>query len=250
MVEAFRDRLCRGDLLVGTLLSLPSPEVTEILSRSGLDWLFVDVEHSTMDPNIVQSLLQAAGDRIACVLRLPLNDEIWIKKGLDTGAAGVMIPLINSADDARRAVRCAKYPPVGERSVGIARAHQYGADLLGYLNRANHETVVIVQAEHIRAVENIEEIIAVQGIDAVLVGPYDLSASMGRMGDVEHPEVQAAVEQVWQVCKARGMPVGVFAGSAERGWAYIEQGFTLLAASTDTLMLIGAAKGINATLRG
>ena len=112
-------------------------------------------------------------------MRVPLNDEIWIKKVLDIGAAGIMVPQVNTAEAARRAVRLSKYPPRGSRSVGVARAQGYGARLGEYLQTADQETAVIVQAEHIEAVEHIEEILGVEGVDAVLVGPYDLSATWG-----------------------------------------------------------------------
>ena len=249
MKESFRTRLTRGDLLVGTLVSLPAPEVAEILAEAGLDWLFIDMEHSQLDPPAAQLILQAVDQRIDCVLRVALNDEIWLKKALDTGASGVMIPQVNSAEDARRAVRFCKYPPQGGRSVGLWRAQGYGARLAQYLAEANRQTAVIIQAEHIQAVNNIEAIIAVEGVDAVLVGPYDLSASMDHMGQVEHPDVQAAIQHVRRACQTRGMPLGIFATTAERAKAYIQEGYRLVAAGGDTLMLGNAARDILGKLR-
>jgi len=249
MKESLRTRLKRGDLLAGTLVSLPAPEVAEILAEAGFDWLFIDMEHSQLDPPAAQVILQAVDYHIDCVLRVALNDEIWIKKALDTGASGVMVPQVNSAEDARRAVRFCKYPPQGSRSVGLFRAQGYGARLAEYLAEANQETAVIVQVEHIRAVGNVEAIIAVEGVDAVLVGPYDLSASMDHMGQVEHPEVQAAIQRVRQACQAQGMPLGIFAATAERARAYIQQGFRLVAVSGDTLMLGAAARDVLSKLR-
>ena len=249
MKESFRTRLIRGDLLVGTLVSLPAPEVAEILAEAGFDWLFIDMEHSQLDPPAAQVILQAVDQRIDCVLRVALNDEIWLKKALDTGASGVMIPQVNSAEDARRAVRFCKYPPQGGRSVGLWRAQGYGARLAQYLAEANSQTAVIVQVEHIQAVNNIDAIIAVEGVDAVLVGPYDLSASMDHMGQVEHPDVQAAIQRVRQACQARGMPLGIFATTAERARAYIQEGFRLVAAGGDTLMLGSAARDMLGKVR-
>ncbi|MGD0003912.1 MAG: aldolase/citrate lyase family protein [Anaerolineaceae bacterium] len=244
MKESFRTRLKRGDLLTGTLVSLPAPEVAEILAEAGFDWLFIDMEHSQLDPPAAQVILQAVDYRIDCVLRVALNDEIWIKKALDTGASGVIIPQVNSAEDARRAVRFCKYPPQGSRSVGLFRAQGYGVRLAEYLAEANSETAVIVQVEHIQAVENVEAIIAVEGVDAVLVGPYDLSASMDHMGQVEHPEVQAAIQRVRQVCQAQNMPLGIYAATAERARDYIQQGYRLAAVSSDTLMLGAEARDV------
>ncbi len=244
MQESFRTRLKRGDLLIGTLVGLPAPEVAEILAEAGFDWLFIDMEHSQLDPPAAQVILQAVDYRIDCVLRVALNDEIWIKKALDTGASGVMVPQVNCAEDARRAVRFCKYPPQGSRSVGLFRAQGYGARLAQYLAEANQETAVIVQVEHIQAVENVEAILAVEGVDAVLVGPYDLSASLDRMGQVEHPEVQAAIQRVRQACQAQGMPLGIFAATAEHARAYIQEGYRLVAVSGDTLMLDSAARDV------
>jgi 2-dehydro-3-deoxyglucarate aldolase len=242
--RSFRTRLKNRDLLIGTLITLPAPEIAEILAQAGFDWLFVDLEHSAMEPYHAQAILQAVAERLACVIRVPLNDEIWIKKALDTGAAGVMVPQVNRADDAVRALRYAKYPPQGTRSVGLSRAQGYGAGLQEYLARANADTAVIIQVEHIEAVDNLAAILEVDGIDAVLVGPYDLSASMGLIGQVEHPQVQAAIEKVRQACLARSMPLGIFAGAAERAKAYIKAGYSLIAASGDNLMLAESAREI------
>ncbi len=161
-----------------------------------------------------------------------------------------MVPQINSAEDASRAVRFCKYPPQGSRSVGLFRAQGYGARLAEYLASANQQIAVIVQVEHILAVNNLEGILAVDGVDAVLVGPYDLSASMGRIGQVEHPEVQAAIQRVRRVCQARGIPLGIFATTAERAKAYIQEGYHLVAVGSDTLMLGNSSREILGKLRG
>jgi 2-dehydro-3-deoxyglucarate aldolase/4-hydroxy-2-oxoheptanedioate aldolase len=249
MQETLRTRLKRGDLLTGTLVSLPAPEVAEILAEAGFDWLFIDMEHSQLDTPAAQAILQAVDYRIDCVLRVPLNDEIWIKKALDSGASGVMVPQVNNAEDARRAVRFCKYPPQGSRSVGLSRAQGYGARLAEYLAEANRQTAVIVQVEHIQAVANVEAILAVEGVDVVLVGPYDLSASMDHIGQVEHPEVQAAIQRVRHTCQAQGMPLGIFAATAELAKSYIQEGYRMVAVSGDTLMLGSAARDILGKLR-
>lgn len=249
MDTPFRSRLLCGEVLIGTVVSLSAPEITEILSQAGFDWLFIDLEHSPLDPHAAQALIQAAGGRVASILRVPLNDEIWLKKALDTGADGVMVPQVNTAEDARRAVRLCKYPPQGTRSAGVGRAHAYGLHMQEYFENANVQTAVIIQVKHIDAVRNIGEILDVDGVDAVLIGPYDLSASMGLIGQVEHPEVQAAIRQVRQRCQACSKPLGVFVGSAQRAREYIREGFSLIAASTDTLMLVQAAGEMVKALR-
>jgi 2-keto-3-deoxy-L-rhamnonate aldolase RhmA len=242
MKESFRSRLMNKEILLGTLFTLPSPELAEVLSGTGLDWLFVDLEHSALDIRTTQTVLQAVAGRIDCLLRVPLNDEIWIKKALDIGAAGIIVPQINTASEALQAVRWSKYPPLGTRSVGLGRAQGYGVHLQEYLDRANEEIAVVIQAEHFKAVQNIETIIAVVGIDAILVGPYDLSASMGLVGQIEHPDVQAAILRVQQVCLAKNIPLGIFAASAERAREFLSLGYSLLAVGSDTLMVSQAAK--------
>lgn len=241
MKESFRARLKRGEILLGSLLTLPSPEIAEILAMTGWDWLFIDLEHSTMGAGEAQAILQAVGGRVDCLLRLPLNDEPWIKKALDTGAAGIILPQVNTVEEARRAAQLCRYPPQGSRSVGLARAHGYGMKFQEYLERANEEVVVVIQAEHILAVQNIEALASVEGIDAVLVGPYDLSASMGLAGQVDHPEVQAAIEHVRCACQERGMPLGIFATTTQRANQFLSQGFSLLAVGSDAIFISQAA---------
>ena len=241
MKESFRSRLKKRETLVGTLISLASLENAEILAEAGFDWFFVDLEHSPIGPREAQAILQVVGVRADCILRVPLNDEIWIKKAMDAGAAGVMVPQVNTLEDAQRAVRFSKYPPQGSRSLGVSRAHGYGPRLQTYIDSANTDTAVIVQIEHIEAVKHIEAIVTTEGLDGVLIGPYDLSASMGYIGQVEHKEVQAAIAHVRQVCLGNGMPLGVFAATLERANAYLQEGYTLVAASGDVLMLTQAA---------
>ena len=242
MPANFRDLLKSRRPLLGTLLTLPSPELAEILAAAGFDWLFIDLEHTVLGIREAQAILQAVGDRIPCLLRLPLNDEIWIKKALDTGPAGIIVPLVNSAEDARRAVQWSKYPPQGRRSIGLGRAAGYGANLQPYLDSANQETALVIQAEHIAAVDAIEEILAVDGLDAVFAGPYDLSASLGRTGQVSDPAVQSAVARIRSACQAREMPLGIFSATLEGAHRYRQEGYTLIAASTDALMLSQSAR--------
>jgi 2-dehydro-3-deoxyglucarate aldolase len=243
MNPSFRTRLRSNEALIGTIISLPSPAIAEILVEAGFDWLFIDLEHSAMDAGDAQAILQAVAGRAGCMVRVPLNDEIWIKKALDAGADGIIVPQVNTMEEAQRAVRFSKYPPQGTRSVGIGRAHGYGGRFNEYVAQANGETVVMVQVEHVRAVENLEQILTVEGIDAVFIGPYDLSASMDLVGQLDHPQVQAALGRVREVCLAHKMPLAIFTVSAERVETYLGQGFTLIALSGDTLMLGEAARG-------
>lgn len=241
MPEDFRTRLRNGELLCGTMLTLPTPAVAEILADAGFDWLFVDGEHGPLDVAELLSILQAVGDRIPCVVRVPVADEVWIKRVLDLGAVGVIAPQVNDAATAAAVVSAARYAPQGSRGVGLARAHGYGMAFQDYIDRANAEIAVIVQAEHADAVENIEAIVEVPGIDAVLLGPYDLAASLGKMGDINDPLVTDAIDRVVSVSQAAGLPLGYFGVSAEAVRPWVDRGCHLVIAGTDTLFLGGAA---------
>jgi len=249
MYHDFRARLRRGDRLIGTMVTLPSPEVTEVLAGVRFDWLFLDAEHGTLATRDLQALLQAAGAAMPGVVRVAAAAEVPIKKALDTGAAGIIVPQVNSGEQADQVVRLARYSPLGVRGVGVGRAHGYGLRLQEYLASANDQIAVIVQVEHVDAVRQIEAIAGVAGIDAVLVGPYDLSASLGRLGDVAHPDVQAAIDRVTRVCHDAGVRLGIFGVSAAALRPYLAQGYTLLVAGVDTLLLGQAAQAILGQLK-
>ena len=239
-----RARLQKGDTLIGTLITIPAPEIAEIMAEIGYDWLFIDTEHGSFDAQSAQGILQAVDHRCPCVIRVPTNDEVWIKKALDIGAAGIIAPGVNSAEEAERIVRMCKYPPRGTRGVGIGRAHGYGLKFKEYVANANDNIAVILQAENTNAVENIAEIVQVPDIDAVLIGPYDLSASMGKTGRIDDAEVQAAIASVTECCRDAGIPLGIFADSAESAAPFIEQGYTLIAISTDCLHMVQGAGAV------
>ncbi len=182
MNKSFKNNLTAGDLLISTIVTLPSPEIIEILCGSEFDWLFIDLEHSALSIRDAQVILQAASIQTPCLIRVPNLDEIWIKKVLDIGPAGIIIPQVQTAEQAKLAVQLCKYPPEGVRSVGIARAQGYGPKFQEYVSTANKNTAVVIQIEHKDAVNNIDDIVKVPGIDCLFVGPYDLSASMEKPG--------------------------------------------------------------------
>jgi 2-dehydro-3-deoxyglucarate aldolase/4-hydroxy-2-oxoheptanedioate aldolase len=237
-----RARLLAGELLMGTILTLPTPEVAEILAAAGFEWLFIDNEHAPLEFRDAQMLLQAAGTGCPCLVRVPAGDEVWIKKALDIGAAGVIVPQVHTAEQAERVVRLCKYPPEGSRGVGVARAHGYGSRFNEYVATANEQVAVIVQAESAAAVRNIESIVKVPGIDGVLIGPYDLSSSLGKAGELEDPDVRRAVAAIRESCQRAGKRLGAFGVDAASVRPFIEAGFTLIAVGIDTLFLSGAAR--------
>ena len=248
MTDCFRTRLRRGDTLVGPIVTINSPEVVEVLDEVGFDWLFLDGEHSPLSPGHLQRLMIAAG-RTPCVVRVPAHDESWIKQALDGGAAGILAPLVNTAAQARDIVSQAKYPPVGVRGVGAARALGYGYAIADYVARANDETAVILQAEHVDAVANIDEIADTPGVDAIFVGPFDLSLSMGRLGKVADPDVVKAISNVRDAVQGRGLPLGIFGVAPESVSGWMAEGFTLIACGVDMMLLGGAARSMLAQLR-
>jgi 2-dehydro-3-deoxyglucarate aldolase len=238
---SFRTRLQRGETLLGTMVTLPNASVAEILAGVGFDWLFLDGEHGPLETNEILSLLQAVAGRVACLVRVAEAAEAPIKKVLDLGAEGVIVPQVNTPEQAAGVVRWARYAPEGARGVGLARAHGYGRTFREYVAAANERTVVVVQAEHARAVENIEAIVRVPGVDAVLLGPYDLSASLGKMGQIDDLVVTAAIDRVASACRAAKMPLGYFGVTASAVQPFIDRGCTLITAGVDTLLLSQAA---------
>ena len=245
----FTQRLRQNDLLLGTMLTLPSPELAEMISSCGYDWLFMDGEHGNLSTLDWQRMLQAVAGRSAAIIRVATNSEREIKKILDIGADGIIAPQVNTADEARHVVACCKYPPQGIRGVGLARAQGYGRSFAEYMETANDSIAVIVQAEHIDAVNNIEQIVEVEGIDAVFIGPYDLSASMGLMGQVDHPEVVEAIDRVGRACQQRDISLGYFGTTAESVQDYARKGYHLICAGTDAGFVVGGAEKMLQDLR-
>ena len=244
---AFAARVRAGETLLGSIIALPCAEVAEMFSRAGFDWLFVDTEHAPLDPLAAQGLLQAA--RCPCLVRVPAGEEAAIKKALDIGAAGVVVPQVNSAEDAERIVRYCRYPPRGSRGVGIVRAQGYGLDFKEYVEGANDSVIVMLQIEHIDAVNNIDSIVRVPGVDALMIGPYDLSGTMGKLGQVNDPEVEQAIETVRKACAAAGMKLAIFASTAEGMKPYLRKGYTLPIAGMDLMLLAAAARGVVQSLK-
>jgi 2-dehydro-3-deoxyglucarate aldolase len=237
-----KERLLAGERLAGTVVSLPAPEIAELLATIGFDWLFVDMEHGPLGIRDAQALLQAAGPDCPCLVRVPTGEEAWIKKALDIGAAGVIVPQVNSAEQARRVVSLCKYPPIGVRGVGLARAQGYGTRFQEYLAKANEQVLVVIQAETAQAVENIDSIARVPGLDAILIGPFDLSSSLGKPGALADPDVVAAIARVRDACQQAGVRLGAFAADVPAARAFIDQGFTLIATGADIMFLSKAAQ--------
>ena len=196
-------------LTIGSWLTIGSPIVAEIMVRSGFDWLVVDMEHSAITISEAQDLIRVIDlSNVPPLVRVSHNHPNIIKRVMDTGAHGIIVPMVNSKAEAEQAVGSVKYPPRGFRGVGLARAQKYGDDFEGYRQWNEDESIVIIQVEHIKAVENLEEILTVPGVDGFIIGPYDLSGSLGVPGQFEHPEVVKALEQVKKVAAETGALAG------------------------------------------
>jgi 2-keto-3-deoxy-L-rhamnonate aldolase RhmA len=242
MKPPFREKITAHAPALGTLVTLAAPEVSEMLSLCGFDWLFIDMEHGTFSVADVQHSIQAMRGECSALVRVPENSAMWVKRVLDTGCDGVIIPLVNNAAEARAAVRAAKYPPHGIRGAGIARAHDYGMSFGDYVANANDYAAVVIQVEHIESVKHLDEILEAPGVDGVLIGPYDLSGSYGMLGQVRSEPVQSSLDTIKRKCRERGMPFGIFVVNADAAPREIADGCSFIAIGTDSVFLTGAAK--------
>ena len=239
---SLRERLQQGETLIGSIISVSSPDIAEVMALAGFDYLWIEGEHAPMGFPEIQTLIQAIGARCPSLVRIPENRNVWFKKALDTGCDGVIVPQVNSAGEAQHAIECALYPPEGRRSVGITRAQDYGASFDEYVRTINQRLLVVLQVEHVDGVDRIEEIVRVPGIGAILIGPYDLSGSLGLLGQTTHPDVETRIERVRTACAKAGVPLGIFAIDAETANRYIEQGFQLILLAADTALLMRRAR--------
>ena len=236
------ERLASTKPLIGSLVSTSSTEAAEALSLCGFEWLFIDLEHSVVDMAAAQRIIQSVSPKTYGVIRLPDNCPEHFKKALDTGCDGVVVPMIKSVSDAERAIGLAKYFPLGNRSVGLARAQGYGLNFSDYLANANQAVALILQIEHIDAVERVTEILACPGVDAILIGPYDLSASMGLIGQTSAPQVVEAIAHVRHACLSARVPHGAFCMTSDQARDEIAGGGRLIVLGTDLLFLTSKAK--------
>lgn len=199
----------RGEPTPGVWLHIGDPTVAEIIGLQNPDWLMIDAEHAALDLQTLQGLLIAlSGSPAVPLVRVPSDDPVYIKRVLDMGAAGILVPQVLGAQDTCRAVAACKYPPAGVRGAGPRRAGRYGTREGQYLAGANDETIVLVMIEHIEAVRAIDEIVAVPGLDGIVVGPLDLSASLNLLNQVTHPVVVEAMLSVAARARAAGVPFG------------------------------------------
>ncbi len=244
----FKDKLNRGEAVIGTWINLSGPPIIEIIGRTGFDFLLIDGEHSPFNETDLRDALIACDNTPAeSLVRVRANEEPRIKLALDLGADAILVPMVNTVDGARRAVKAAKYPPLGGRGIGPWRACDYYRNFDGYIKEANDATALIVQIEHKDAVAAIDDIISVDGIDAIFVGPADLSASLGHGTNSGNPDTVAAIEWVAEACRAKGMPMGIDCLSPEHITRWGKLGYRCFTFGADFEYLdVGAREAVGA----
>lgn len=243
----FRRRLLAGERLIGCWASLASAISTEVLGYAGFDWLLLDGEHAPNDVSTIMTQLMALKDSpSAPVVRPPWAEPVIIKRLLDVGAYNFLMPFVQTADDARQAVACTRYPPQGIRGVAMShRSNHYGY-ARDYFSQVNDNVSVLVQIESPTAVREAAAIAAVDGVDGLFVGPSDLSAGLGHFGNVQHPEVQQAIAQVLEAGRAHGKAVGILSGTDADSQRYLDMGLSCLAVGVDVVLLRNASRQLRA----
>lgn len=235
---------------LGTWLMSASPMVAEAVGQAGFDWAVLDMEHSPLDlPGVVAMLQAVASTKLVPIVRLPWNDTVLCKRVLDAGATTVIVPFVQSVEEAQRAVAAMRYPPQGVRgAAGMSRATRYGTQRLD-TQAANAQVALILQLETPQALAALEGIAAVDGVDALFVGPADLSVAMGLGCDPRHPSVLAVMAQAAERAHAVGMPIGTLAGTPEMAAQVRAAGFDFVGLGTDLGLLVHAAQASLAALR-
>ncbi len=247
----FRDRLAAGQTLLGTCITFVDPTVTEALSRV-LDFVWIDTEHNPLSlERVMGHIMATKGSQTTPIVRVAANDPVLIKPVLDIGAAGVIVPLVKTADDVRLAVAACRYPPEGVRGFGPRRPSNYGA--VGgpeYCRNANEQIITIVQIEQAEALKNLSEILAVPGLTSIVVGPNDFAASLGYTGQPNHLEVVKAIDTVIAKARAAKVAVGIASGDdPEQLNAWVEKGVNWLAIAADFILLTRYASQLVARVR-
>lgn len=238
--QTLKEKLRKRENTIGSWITIGHQAIIDILAEAGFDWLCIDLEHTAIDFNELQILIafiQSHG--MAALVRVSKNEEVIIKRALDAGADGIIVPMICSEVEALAAVSFAKYPPEGKRGVGLNRAQRYGFSFDEYKDWVDQHMVIIAQIEHIEGVNNIEQIIQTHGIDGIIIGPYDLSGSLGIPGSFDESIVQEALRKVEQVCLAHSKSMGYHIIEPNSSLIIEKQkaGYNFIAFSTDFLFL-------------
>ena len=249
-VNHFKRALAAGKSPVGAWLVSSAPSTAEALGCVGFDFLVVDMEHTPIDtPQMIGLLQTIAGTPAQAIVRPPWNDVVMVKRALDAGAQTLLFPFVQNAEEAKRAVASTRYPPAGVRGVAaMHRGSRYGT-IANYHKRAHEELCVIVQIETLTAFDQLEAIAAVPGVDSIFIGPADLSASMGLLGDMGNPTVQEKLAAGAQTCRRLGKPCGIVGANPETVAKFLEYGFSWAAVGSDLAMLVSRAQDYLSAVR-
>jgi len=247
----FKRALAQGRTLFGAWLMSGTPSTAEALGFMGFDFLVVDMEHTPLETHhMVETLRAIAGTPASAVVRMPWNDMVMIKRALDGGAQSLLMPFVQDADEAQRAVAFTRYPPQGIRGVaGMHRGNRYGT-VGDYFKSAHDELCVMVQIETQQALGRLRAIASVPGIDSIFVGPSDLAASMGHLGDIGHADVQAALRDAAEQCRAAAKPCGIIGANPELVAKYVQYGYNWIAIGSDMGFMASRAQEWLAKARG
>lgn len=245
--NAFKQALSSFQRQVGLWSGLSSPIAAEIIAGAGFDWIVIDGEHAPNDiPSLLAQLQAMRGGTAEPVFRVPWNDAVTIKRALDVGARSLLVPFVQNVQEARAAVAAARYPPLGIRGVSVTpRANDYGR-VRGYHQNAHLDTCVLVQLESRAAIKEIEAIADVDGVDGIFLGPSDLAANFGQLGNPKHPDVQAAIKDAGQRIRAAGKSAGTLSGNVDDIEHLFDLGFNFTAVGSDVGLLARGAENIAA----
>lgn len=240
MAGILKEKLNRQEITIGSWITLGHASIAEIMAKAGFEWLVVDMEHSVITLDIAQQIIQVIeGCGVIPLVRVGENNPNIIKRAMDAGAHGVIVPMVNTKDQAEAAVDAVKYPPLGARGIGLARAQGYGDEFEKYRDWVEKESIVIVQIEHVKAVENLESILSVGGIDGCIIGPYDLSGSLGMPGKFDHSDVLTILKKAEQTCKEKKVALGIHVIQPDYRLVMdkISKGYSFIGFSLDILFL-------------
>ena len=248
MANSIREKLAAGKAIVGTMAGLDLPAANKAVAESGFDFVLIDTQHSAIDPTMLSRMVRAMGHKDV-IVRVLFNEPWLINQALDIGADGVIVPLTESAADVERAIEAAKYPPRGNRSWGSSlRADKYGGSP-GYSRVANDETLVWPQIESVKAVERLDEILTVEGIDGIMVGPGDLGLTMGILPSEWNDEHDAMIRHILDKCNEHGVPWGMFTSTYEIAERWLERGGLIATVGADLGFLMSGLAAMDSQVR-
>jgi len=242
-----KQKLRNGEAAYGGWMMIGHPTIAELMAGEGFDWICVDMEHTSIDLHTLHEIVLAVkGTNVDLLVRLGSLDAVLAKRVLDSGAQGIIVPNINTAAQAKEAVAMAKFPPAGHRGASLCRATDFGRRFQEYYQAHNDNVIVAVMIEHIDAVNNIEEILSVAGIDATFIGPYDLSASMGMAGQIDNQKVREAQHKILKACQEHNIPAGIHVVPTDPDEIQARQatGFRFIACGLDTNFIMNGCRAM------